>query len=44
MFVVLALGIGRMIVWLPSGLIALWFTYRIARGWLALRDKRPMYA
>lgn len=27
------------------GLIALaiWIVYRVARGWLALRDKRPMY-
>lgn len=30
---------------LPIGfaLIALWLIYRIARGWLALRDARPMY-
>lgn len=27
------------------GLVALafWIIYRVARGWLALRDKRPMY-
>jgi uncharacterized membrane protein len=30
-------------VWLPLGILALWFIYRIARGWLALRDRRPMY-
>ena len=24
--------------------LAVWIIYRIARGWLALRDKRPMYA
>src|ERR1700745_586847 len=23
--------------------LAVWIIYRIARGWLALRDKRPMY-
>jgi uncharacterized membrane protein len=30
---------------LPLGfaLIAIWLIYRIARGWLALRDRRPMY-
>ena len=30
---------------LPVGfaLIAIWLIYRIARGWLALRDHRPMY-
>jgi len=22
----------------------LWVTYRVARGWLALRDRRPMYS
>ena len=25
-------------------IIALWFIYRIVRGWLALNDQRPMYA
>ena len=30
---------------LPLGLalIGLWLIYRVARGWLALRDRRPMY-
>ena len=23
--------------------LAIWIIYRVARGWLALRDKRPMY-
>jgi len=23
--------------------VGLWFIYRIARGWLALIDRRPMY-
>ena len=26
------------------GLVALWLIYRIARGWLRLVDRRPMYA
>ena len=42
-FVFLTLGIGLLIVWLPLGLIGIWFVYRVLRGWLALRDKRPMY-
>ena len=25
-------------------LIGLWVVYRVARGWLRLRDRRPMYA
>ena len=42
-FVVLMLGIGLLFVWLPLGLLAIWFIYRVARGWMALRDRRPMY-
>ena len=44
LFVVLTLFVGLLIVWLPLGLVALWFIYRIARGWLALNERRPMYA
>ena len=43
-FVLLTFGIGFLIVWLPLGILALWFIYRIARGWMALRDRKPMYA
>ena len=39
-----ALGIGVLVVWIPMGILTLWFIYRIARGWMALRDRRPMYA
>ena len=42
-FVCLA-GIGLLFVWLPLGVLALWFIYRIARGWMALRNRKPMYA
>lgn len=42
-FVVMTLGIGLLIVWAPIGIVSLWFVYRIARGWLALRDGRPLY-
>jgi uncharacterized membrane protein len=41
-FVVFTLGIGIIIAWLPLLLVGLWFVYRIGRGWLALRDGRPM--
>jgi uncharacterized membrane protein len=44
LFVVLTLGFGLLLVWLPLGILGLWFIYRIVRGWLALRDRRPMYA
>ena len=42
-FVVFTLGIGLLVAWLPFGLVGLWFVYRIIRGWMALRDRRPMY-
>jgi uncharacterized membrane protein len=44
LFVAVTLGIGLLIVWLPLGVVGLWFIYRVARGWLALKDHRPMYA
>ena len=44
LFVVMTLGIGIVIAWLPLGLVAVWFIYRVARGWLALRDRKSMYA
>jgi len=43
-FVVLTLGIGILIAWLPLGLVGIWFIYRIIRGWLALSERRPMYS
>ena len=42
-FVVATLGIGILVAWLPLGVITIWFIYRIARGWLALNERRPMY-
>jgi len=42
-FIVVTLGIGLLVAWLPLGLVSLWFIYRVARGWLALQDGRPMY-
>lgn len=40
----LTLGIGIVVLWLPLLALAIWFTYRVARGWLALNEKRAMYA
>ena len=42
-FVVATLGIGLLIAWLPLGAVGLWFIYRVARGWLRLIDRAPMY-
>jgi uncharacterized membrane protein len=44
LFVILTLGIGMLIAWIPLGVVGLWFIYRIVRGWLALNDRKPMYA
>jgi uncharacterized membrane protein len=43
LFIVVTLGVGILIAWLPLGIVGLWFIYRIAKGWLALVDRRPMY-
>ena len=43
-FIVMTLGIGIIIAWLPMAIVGIWFVYRVARGWLALNDQRPMYA
>ena len=43
LFVVFTLGLGLLLVWMPLGIVALWFIYRIARGWMALNDRRQMY-
>ena len=42
-FIIVTLGIGILVAWLPLAFVSLWFIYRIARGWLALRERRPMY-
>ena len=28
--------------WIAWGIVSIWFTYRIVRGWLALSDGRPV--
>jgi uncharacterized membrane protein len=42
-FILMTFGIGLLIAWLPIGIVALWFIYRIVKGWVRLRDGRPMY-
>src|SRR5688572_25259052 len=43
-FIVVTLGIGLIVAWLPLLVVSAWFVYRIVKGWTALRDGRPMYA
>jgi uncharacterized membrane protein len=44
LFVVGTLGLGILIVWLPLGLLSIWFIYRIVKGWIRLGNNQPMYA
>jgi uncharacterized membrane protein len=44
LFVVMTLGLGILVAWLPLTIITVWFIYRIVRGWLALNERRPMYS
>ena len=44
LFVVVTFGIGILVAWLPLVIVSVWFIYRVVRGWLALRDHRPMYS
>ena len=43
LFILLTFGIGILIAWLPLAIVAFWFVYRVARGWMRLRDGRGMY-
>jgi uncharacterized membrane protein len=43
LFIVVTLGIGIVIAWIPLAAVTVWFIYRVARGWIALNDGRPMY-
>ena len=43
LFIVMTLGIGLIIAWLPLGIVSVWFIYRIVHGWLRLVDRRAMY-
>jgi uncharacterized membrane protein len=40
LFVVL---IGVPLFFVFFGALAIWIIYRVARGWMSLRDRRPMY-
>ena len=42
-FIVMTLGLGILIAWLPMGLVGVWFIYRVVRGWMALSESKPMY-
>jgi uncharacterized membrane protein len=39
---ILLLGLGLLTMWLGISLVGLWILYRVLRGWLALKDGRPV--
>ncbi|GMU68979.1 MAG: hypothetical protein AMXMBFR37_13110 [Steroidobacteraceae bacterium] len=41
---VLLFGLGIVTFYFAALVIAIWIIYRVARGWIALRDKRTMFA
>ena len=44
LFIILTLGIGIVIAWLPLVIVSVWFVYRVVRGWFRLKNGQPMYA
>ena len=34
--------VGILIAWLPVLVVGVWLVYRVARGWLALKDANPV--
>jgi uncharacterized membrane protein len=43
LFVIVTLGIGILVAWVPLAFVGVWFIYRIVRGWLALAERRRLY-
>ena len=39
---ILLFGLGLITLWLGISLVGLWILYRVVRGWLALKDGRPV--
>jgi len=35
--------VGFVTLWIGVSTIGVWLIYRVLRGWMALRDRRPMY-
>ena len=41
-FVVLTIGIGLLVAWIPAGILWIWHAYRVIKGWLRLTEKREV--
>src|SRR3990170_1404262 len=44
LLVILTLGVGIVVVWLPLAIVTIWFVYRIVREGMRLAARRPMYS
>ncbi len=42
LFILLTLGLGAFVAWIPFGIIWIWFAYRVIKGWLRLTEKRAV--
>lgn len=42
-FVLVTLGVGMLIAWVPCAILAIWHIYRLVKGFLYLSDNKPMY-
>jgi uncharacterized membrane protein len=40
--VLVATIVGLVLVWLPFLVVGVWLVYRIALGWLSLKDRKPL--
>lgn len=41
-FILVITIVGILIAWLPLLVLGIWVAYRVIRGWLALKDRRPL--
>jgi uncharacterized membrane protein len=42
LFVVLTIGIGMIVAWIPWVIVWIWGVYRVIKGWLRLSEKREV--
>lgn len=42
LFVIVTIGIGILVAWIPWGIVWIWAAYRIIKGWLRLTEKREV--
>jgi uncharacterized membrane protein len=40
-FVFFVTIVGIFLIWIPWGILTIWYLYRVIRGWLLLNDRKP---